>query len=246
MTSVNIICVKWGRKYGPDYVDKLHSMVRRNMTRPYRFVCFTDDADGISPEIECKPFPRLGIGDFDEGAAWTRAHGWLKVATFAAPLEDLTGPTLCLDLDIVITGSLEPFFDEPGEFVVIKEWDKKDATGNTSAYRFEAGAHGALLDDLRGNLSSAQTDYRNEQEFVTGYFARMGKLRYWPAGWCVSFKRHCMARGVAGWLRPASIPDGARIVVFHGKPNPPDAIIGRSGKWYRRVIPVKWVDELWR
>jgi len=49
-----------------------------------------------------------------------------------------------------------------------------------------------------------------------------------------------------GFFKPARIPDGAKVVVFHGKPNPPDAIIGRSGKWYRRVIPVAWVDELWR
>ena len=134
----------------------------------------------------------------------------------------------------------------PGEFLVIKEWDKRDETGNTSVFRYTAGAHGDLIAHLAQSLDSAQSDFRNEQEFVTTYFSRKGKMTYWPKGWCVSFKRHCMHRGIMGFFKPARIPEGAKVVVFHGKPNPPDAIIGRSGKWYRRVLPVAWVDELWR
>ena len=34
----NIICMKWGTKYGPEYVNRLASMVKRNITIPYRFV----------------------------------------------------------------------------------------------------------------------------------------------------------------------------------------------------------------
>ena len=246
MEPVNILCVKWGTKYGPDYVNKLAGMVRRNMSRPYRFVCLTDDTTGIDPAIETHPLPAIGIPEFDAATGWTRLHGWLKVTVFAAPLYDLTGPTLFLDVDIVITGPLDAFFDPPGDFIVIKEWDKRDETGNTSVFRYTAGAHGDLIVYLAKSLDSAQADYRNEQEFVTTYFSRQGKMTYWPKGWCVSFKRHCMHPGIMGFFKPARIPEGAKVVVFHGKPNPPDAIIGRSGKWYRRVLPVAWVDELWR
>ena len=28
------------------------------------------------------------------------------------------------------------------------------------------------------------------------------------------------------WVRPPTIPAGAKIIAFHGKPNPPDAIVG--------------------
>lgn len=245
MSPVNVICVKWGSKYGPDYVNKLHSMVRRNLSRPFRFVCFTDDAAGIDADIETRPLPLTGIPEFDDREPWTRAHGWLKVTSFASDLAGLEGPTLFLDLDIVVVGPLDPFFDPPGRFLVIKEWDKKDATGNTSVYRFEAGRCTDLLDHLKGNLVSAQRDFRNEQEFVTDYFHKAGELVYWPKGWCVSFKRHCIPWPL-GWFGAARIPEGARVVTFHGKPNPHDVIAGKSGKWYRRVKPVAWVDELWR
>ena len=106
MDPVNILCVKWGTKYGPDYVNKLHSMVGRNMSRPYRFVCLTDDATGIDPRIETRPLPPIGIPEFDTATGWTRLHGWLKVTVFASPLYDLTGPTLFLDVTRRASSSL--------------------------------------------------------------------------------------------------------------------------------------------
>ena len=38
----------------------------------------------------------------------------------------------------------------------------------------------------------------------------------------------------------------ARIVVFHGHPNPPDAIAGNSIKFTRHVLPTPWVAERWK
>ena len=56
-----IICIKWGTKYGADYVNKLYGMVSRNITPPFRFVCFTDNTDGILPEVECQDLPPSDI-----------------------------------------------------------------------------------------------------------------------------------------------------------------------------------------
>lgn len=246
MQSVNVLCIKWGKKYGPEYVNRLHNMVRRHLHRPFRFVCLTDDAQGIDPAIEVKPIPPVGFDEFDRRQPWTFGHGWLKLTSFARPLYDLEGRTLFLDLDIVIVDSLDPFFDQTGEFVVIKEWDKKDGTGNTSVYLFTIGAHADALDHLKNGYPRVVEEVRNEQEFITGYLGRQGKVSYWPDEWCRSFKRHCMRRGIMGWFAPPLIPPGARVIAFHGKPNPPDAIAGISGKWYRRVLPTAWVAEHWR
>ena len=45
MIDKNIICMKWGTKFGASYVNRLYDMVERNTTVPHRFVCFTDDAN---------------------------------------------------------------------------------------------------------------------------------------------------------------------------------------------------------
>ena len=55
--AVTIACVKWGTKYNSDYVNKLAAGVRRHLTVPYRFVCFTDDASGISADIVTQALP---------------------------------------------------------------------------------------------------------------------------------------------------------------------------------------------
>lgn len=235
-----------GPQVRPEYVNKLHSMVSRHLSRPFRFVCLTDDATGIHSGIEVKPIPAVGFDQFDQRQPWTFGHGWLKLTSFADPLYDLTGRTLFLDLDIVIVDSLDPFFDQPGEFVVIKEWDKTDGTGNTSCYLYTIGAHADALEHLKTGYPQSIADVRNEQEYITGFLGRQGKVSFWPEGWCVSFKRHCLQRGLKGWFKPPEIPPGARIIAFHGKPNPPDAIAGVSGKWYRRVLPTPWVAEHWR
>jgi len=64
----NVVCMKWGTRYGPEFVNRLYSMVRRNTTWNIRFVCFTDDTNGINPEIECQPLPKF---DYDRDLAFT-------------------------------------------------------------------------------------------------------------------------------------------------------------------------------
>ena len=49
---VNVICIKWGTLYGPEFVNKLYSMVKRNLSLEFRFVCMTDDTTGIDEHIE--------------------------------------------------------------------------------------------------------------------------------------------------------------------------------------------------
>lgn len=242
---VNVLCIKWGTKYGPEYVNRLRSMVKRNLAREHRFVCLTDDRLGIDPDIEVFDIPAIGIADFDNHVPWVRGHGWLKVTSFASPLHDLTGPTLFIDLDVVIVDSLDRFFEPPGEFLVIREWDKRDGTGNTSVYRFEAGAQSGLLDVLRNDQAKVLREVRNEQEFVTGTLASAGKLQYWPAEWVRSFKRHCIPTPL-GWFGTPKIPKGAAVIAFHGHPHPDEALAGRSGKWFRKVRPTPWIADYWR
>jgi hypothetical protein len=53
----HILCMKWGTKYGPEYVNRLYAMVRRHLSGDFRFVCLTDSTEGIRSEVECFPIP---------------------------------------------------------------------------------------------------------------------------------------------------------------------------------------------
>ena len=237
---VNILCMKWGTKYSADYVNRLYSMVARNMHRPFRFVCLTEDNVGLGENVDSFPLPALSVN------LGGPERGWNKLAVFAEKLYDLKGLVLCLDLDLIITGPLDDLFDYPGEVIIIRDWIKKDGTGNSSVYRFEIGAHPEILAQFESSFEVIKNRHRNEQEYLSSVLMSKNALVYWPDTWCRSFKRHCIKPLSFFTAEETEIPQDARIIVFHGKPDPHEAIIGRSGKWYRRFRPATWIAEHWQ
>ncbi len=147
---VLILTMKWGTLYGPDYVNNLARGVRQNLGRPHRFICFTDDATGLDAGIEALPLPDLGLPPGHKDSRWR------KLALFRRDLAGLSGTALFLDLDLVVTGSRDPFFVLPGEFLSIRDVDlfrpkplrrlnpARDAflhsVGNSSVFRYTVGA----------------------------------------------------------------------------------------------------------
>ncbi|MEP7281973.1 MAG: glycosyltransferase [Rubrivivax sp.] len=231
--------MKWGTKYGPEYVNRLHAMVRRHLAGPARFVCLTDDARGVHDDVECLPLPSL---DLAPGAD----RGWPKLTTFTADLHGLRGRALFMDLDVVIVGDVTPFFEAPGDFLIIKDWKRPwRVTGNSSVYRFEIGAHVDVLQHFVEHQAEVRAQHRNEQEYLSHALHAQGKLHYWPAGWCRSFKYHCIPRWPSNYWRAPTVPPGTRIVIFHGEVNPPDALAGRRNRRWRHMLPAAWVAQHW-
>jgi hypothetical protein len=103
VTELTIVCVKWGKKYGHEYVNNLYSALQRHIPaeRSWKLVCFTEDTAGISTGVECYPF-------HEETASWQ--GWWLKAQIFASHAA-LTGWVLYIDLDTVICDSLAFVFD---------------------------------------------------------------------------------------------------------------------------------------
>lgn len=252
---VLILTMKWGTLYGAEDVNRLAGQVRHHLARPHRFICFTDDASGLAPGIEALPLPELGL---PEGSTDTR---WRKLALFRRDLGGLSGTALFLDLDLVVVNDLEPFFAEDGDFLILRDDDlfrpkplrrlkpARDRflhmVGNTSVFRFRIGAHPEVLDAYLTDPAAAATRYEHEQQMVSDILHREGVLRYWPRGWCVSFKNHCVGRGLGSWLSDPSCPPGARIVLFAGQPKMADVLAGRGGRWYRRIGKIDWLREAW-
>ena len=56
-----IVCMRWGQRYGVDYVNRLWSMIRRHTRRPTRLVCYTDDTKGLDPAVEAYPLPEIRL-----------------------------------------------------------------------------------------------------------------------------------------------------------------------------------------
>jgi hypothetical protein len=241
MTEARVIlCMKWGTKYGPEYVNRLYSMVRRHLKGEFRFVCLTDDATGLVEQVECFPIPSLSLPD------GSPERGWKKLTTFAADLHGLRGQALFLDIDVVIVDSIDCFFEHPGSFLIIHDWKRPwRITGNSSVYRFKLGAYPGVLSEFRDQQESIKKSFRNEQAFLSDYIHRQGHLQYWPSSWCSSFKYHCIPRWPSSYWREPFIAPGSKIVVFHGEVNPPDAQAGRRNRALRFIKPASWIDQHW-
>ncbi len=236
-----IICMKWGTRYGPEYVNRLYGMVARHLSVPFQLVCFTDDAGGIDERVSIRDLPALDL------PAEAPERGWNKLTTLQAGLGGLQGEALFLDLDVVIVDRIDDFFTYPAEFAIIPDARlRRRMIGNSSVYRFKIGKYDDILQRFRRDFAQIRRQFRNEQAYLSAEIRKRGELSFWPDAWCPSFKHDCMPSWPLTYFRDAPIPTGAKIIVFHGHPKPPDAIAGVSRKWYRPVRPTAWVANHWR
>ena len=188
--------MRWGDRYGPDYVNRLFAMVARNLTLPHRFVCLTDDPGGIRPEVECRPLPAIELAD---------AAGALRLAQavvlLGPELDDLEGQVLFLDLDLVIVGEHRLPVHPSGGVLHHRELDPAaagaSATPRCSA--FEAGAHRAILQRFCADAAQIVRSWPNEQTYLT---RSVGEVTFWPrAGAAASSTTACRGRPLRPFMR---------------------------------------------
>lgn len=175
--------MKWGDKFPAEYVNRLYGMVSKNLSIPFRFVCFTENNDGIRDEVEIQNLPEL---DLPPGAP---ERGWRKLTVFKKDFGGLKGKILFLDLDVVIVGALDDFFTHPGEFLIAHDKkNPKKIEGNSSVFRFEAGKYPEILEYFEKNSELVKSEVRHEQAYLSREIHKLGKLEYWPDEWVPSFK----------------------------------------------------------
>lgn len=237
-----VICMKWGTRYGQDYVTRLYSAVRRNISGPLRFICFTDDPE-LTGEFEVAPLPAINI---PEHVAWTP---WRKLSVWRPGLAAMEGDILFLDLDLVVTGSLDDFFAfEPGEFCVIDNWTQpRQNIGNTSVFKFPADRYGRIFEQFHENPDAVLQRHGIEQQYIS---AEIPEQKFWPAEWCASFKHTLLPKFPFNWVKTPPLPAETRIAVFTGHPDPHEARAGRwpapfYKKFYKHVRPTPWIDAHW-
>jgi hypothetical protein len=205
--EITICCLKQGTKYGADYVNNLYRGVMGNLRRPFDFVCFTDDPEGV----DCRTLPLLC-----DHPGW-----WGKMGLYLPTLPVKTEKILFLDLDVLITGLLEPLVDFPSDFAMVKDYpagqcrDDEEALGNSSVVLLKVGSRSEIWELFQEKGRGPEGD----QEFVNTHFP--SSMDLFPESLVQSYRLH----------RLNHKPDCA-VVMFHGKPKPHQC----GG----------WVKEIWR
>ena len=241
----NIVCMKWGNRYSADYANRLYSMIKRNTKQSFRLICYTDDSKGLIPQIEVFPLPTINL---------PKSHAskpWRKISLWAKTLPGLSGNALFLDLDLVITGSVDAFFEFKPEanFCVIENWTQYGSgIGNTSVYRFRVGANPDIYNKLQNDPENILNSFSNSQTYVSRSILQK---EFWPAEWCVSFKHNLLPRWPLNFFKTAESPPQTKVVAFTGHPDPDEALEGQwKTRWYKKlykhVRPTPWIAEHWQ
>jgi hypothetical protein len=206
---MRVVCVKYGDKYGKEYVTRLRNMVARHLPCAHEFVCYTEKpVEGVT----CQPLPS-GL------PSW-----WSKLGLFQAGLT--TGPNLYFDLDVILRGDLSEFI-RPDD---AKVWALDDfsyslrnprkymdeatrrllggvGTCNSSVMFWHGDAGRKAWDDFR---PSVMNELHGDQNWITRSLWPH-TLALYPPGLVCSYKYHVMQDDIFG-----------SAVVFHGQPKPPD------------------------
>ena len=240
-----VICIKWGTRYGSEYVNRMNRAIKRFNSRPTRLICFTDDVSGIDEDVITRDIPHVNLPDYKHSPPFR------KVTLWQYPLGDLEGDVLYLDLDIVICGDLDHFFDyEKGEYCVAENWTQIGKNiGNTSCYRFPVGRYKHIFDDFNANPAKIEKKYGISQKYISD---SVSKMVYWPADWVVSFKHTLLPPWPLNFFKTAMPGPNTSVVAFTGKPDPDEAMVGawpvegeHWKKTYKFTKPCPWIEDYW-
>lgn len=254
---INVICIKWGKVYPPDYVNKLNNMVRRNTKHKINFYCFTDKGNDLDSDIIVKPIPTIKV----------IPNGCFKreTAFFSPNLGGLKGKRVFyFDLDIVIVGKLDALFSYPqdDDFYIINDWASSgERVGQGSCFSWIiSDKYNDITREYENNKSEIDLKYGTaSQEYLSDkILEKQGKLRFWPDMWFCSFRFHCLPNPIVRYVQIPKIPknDELKVIVFHGHPNPEEAQEGiwpdkkkhRKKFWkriYKHCLPTPWIKDYW-
>ncbi len=241
-----VVCMKWGTRYHSSFVNRLFKSIKRHTDRETRLICFTDNKTGIIEDIECKQLPQINLPKEIANTPWRKLSVWQH------PLHGLNGDVLFLDLDLVITGNLDRFFDyKPGSYCVIENWTQKgQGIGNTSCFRFPTGKYMSVFSKFEKNPRKIWKEFHIEQIYLSD---EIKDQFFWPDEWCQSFKHNLLPIWPMRIWKPAKLPSQTSIVAFTGKPDPDEVM---SGKWpvpkkyfykkiYKQLCAPDWVKSNW-
>lgn len=230
---VTVLCVKFGKGYGTEYVEKLRNMISRNMTIPYEFVCLTDDRTPIK-DVRSIVQPNAGYNK-----QW-----WHKIHMFDPSLP-LQGRILYFDLDVVVFNNIDKLIKNVDDrFYGTRDFNRAFHKTwhqiNSSVMSWVHGLENNIYNDFI-NTDNPTSRMHGDQDWI--WKLAKNRIVFWPDSWIQSYKWEIRSRDELtmqnGLRNFKTIKDNiiinpnCSVAVFHGEPNPCD-------------VKDKFVLENWR
>lgn len=233
---LGVVCWKWApsngyrSSFGPEAVNTLRRMVARHYDAPHRFICVTDDPNGLDREVAVVPLWK----DFSDVPSPHGGHNpscYRRLRAFSPEAAQWFGDRfVSVDLDTVIVGDMKPLWDRPEPFVIWGETDPRSFY-NGSMWLMTAGARRQVWEQFdpatSPRLAKAAGKFGSDQGFIS-YLLGKGEATWGRTDGVYSYRVHIAPRG-------GVLPSNAKIVMFHGKTDP----------WDPSAQKHKWVRQNW-
>ena len=217
--SLSIVCVLWigkwkpigkNRVYNVDYVSRLKDMVSKNTSHDFDFTCFTNlPKEDFRKDIQVYQLQ-------NNWPAW-----WSRIEVFKKDIS-LNKRILNLDIDLLITGDLDPIIESPFDITMFNYWSfstfknskmairkanklkhcKLVPRYSTSCMVFDHGKFTDLYDDFKEEYINK---YCGEQDYINDYLGR--GIKTFPLSWGRKIRKK--DKGVL------FDPKGAKIIWLH-------------------------------
>jgi len=231
---LNIICLKHGTKYSSDYVNRLFNMVKRNLSIPHRFICFTENTNGLKSEIEVLPLPNInGL------QGW-----WYKPYFFKRDLFNSGDINFSIDLDMVIVKNIDKLITyQPEKFMGLQDptrvFRPDSKKLGSAVMRWPAGSYSDIWESIAKDPSISKK-FHGDQDWI--WYMHKNSINFYPRDWILSYKWEVRKKSdLLGYREQTRFKDNispklhkdTSILAFHGFPQVhqvKDAVI--VDNWY--------------
>ena len=190
MIKNTIVCVKWGDKYGREYVERLKEQVEKNCSIPFNFYCLTDN-----PVEDYDLYLPIVWNNYENGNFWAYRKFYMfkekSIRRIFFPGERIHQDIhiidgehfLYLDLDVIIQHDLKYFFELDMErpYIVKGWWNdievcKKNFVNyqspmiNSSVIRWDKGQMEEVYEHVSTNLDILFFTYPTIDNYLNHFF----------------------------------------------------------------------------
>ena len=179
---MNFYTLKWGDKYGPEYVNRLYGGIKKHYHKPFTLTCYTDDYQDIREEVEIKDIHELKKFDTD------RVFTYEKLILMEKHEEGVW-----LDLDILIHDDITSMADDFSDFKMIwnywnpywirsLRWYGKGGSCHVNSSFVKFNNPEWLIKFTNDNWDKIEWTYKSLDKYLFYQHARNDRLKYWEDG----------------------------------------------------------------
>jgi len=237
---LTVVVWRWGRKFGVGHVTRMRNMLARHLHQPHRVVCITDRPKELPDGVTPAPMPPVLSWDF---------KGMRRMWLYSAEAARIGDRLFQLDLDVVLTDTIDPIVDRPEPFVIWRSdsnWKDKWAY-NATVMLVTPGTKDDVwrrfIADPKGVFRAAELDgwgpKVNSDQAMACYLMKDQDVAVWTTAngihaYRVFAGKHgdrecrCAESGAGCGVH---LPAGCRLVSFHGPRDPSIPDLQQKSPW---------------